>query len=323
MADHPVPTSAHPGVYAVEHAVKRRLLRFLQRPLLAVGPEWFPDLSEFNGVVDWNALGAAHAAGSISGVAIRAGFGTVRADRQFSANQAGARSHGIPAIYYWFNYPTYNTPQAEAAKFNSVVGPLGPGEAQCGDFEDDAPASIFPRGQAGADWAKAFLTALEAPQNASWWYTYPFLLSVIPFQELYGVWPFWLADYSATPDSAFTAPIARQFTDCGSTPGVSGCCDQSRVLKAPLSQWLTGGPEVLDPNDPIVQRLLAAVDKVNQLWQDTSATVDPVGHGTVGQVLLDIWTATRAGGALTPAQDQKLSDLLATVQRIEAALKGA
>lgn len=200
----------------------------------------FPDISEYQGAVDWNALGAAYQAGQIEAVAIRAGFGTIRADRQFAANQAVVRIYGIPAIYYWFNYPTYNDPQAEAAMFNATVGPLGPSEAMCGDFEDDAASgSIFPRGQAGVDWAKAFLTALEAPQNATWWYTYPYLLSVIPFQQLYGVWPFWLADYSITPDSAFPIPIARQFTNCGSTPGVNGCCDQSRVLKAPLSQWLT------------------------------------------------------------------------------------
>lgn len=208
----------------------------------------FPDISEFQGAVDWGALGAAYRAGQIEAIAIRAGFGTVRADHQFAANQAGARAHGIPAIYYWFNYPTFNTPQAEAAMFNSVVGPLGPAEAMCGDFEDDgASGSVFPRGQAGVDWAKAFLTAVEAPQNATWWYTYPFLLTVIPFSQLFGIWPFWLADYSTARDSAFTVPIARQFTDCGSTPGVGGCCDQSRVLKAPLSQWLTPVPPPVPP----------------------------------------------------------------------------
>jgi GH25 family lysozyme M1 (1,4-beta-N-acetylmuramidase) len=199
----------------------------------------FPDISEHQGAVDWNALGSAYSAGAIEAVAIRAGFGTVRADFQFATNQSECRARGIPAIYYWFNYPDTNSPEAEASVFNSVVGPLHTAEAMCGDFEDDGP-HLFPRGQAGANWARAFLSALQAPQNATWWYTYPFLLSVIPFQQLYGTWPFWLADYGATPDSAFGQAMARQFTDCGSTPGVSGCSDQSRVLKPPLSQWLTG-----------------------------------------------------------------------------------
>jgi GH25 family lysozyme M1 (1,4-beta-N-acetylmuramidase) len=208
----------------------------------------FPDISEFQGAVDWDALGAAYIAGQIEAVAMRAGFGTVRADAQFARNQSECRARGIPAIYYWFNYPDTNLPEAEAAMFNSVVGPLQANEAMVGDFEDDG-AHLFPRGQAGVDWARAFLTAIEAPQNASWWYTYPYLLSVIPFQQLYGVWPFWIADYSATPDSAFSQAIARQFTNCGATPGVAGCCDQSRVLGAPLSQWLTGGDDMFTDAD--------------------------------------------------------------------------
>lgn len=220
----------------------------------------FPDISEHQGAVDWNALGSAYQAGQIEAVAMRAGFGTVRADNQFATNQRECRARGIPAIYYWFNYPTFNTPQAEAAMFNATVGPLRAGEAMVGDFEDDGSSgSVFPRGQAGVDWAKAFLTAVEAPQNATWWYTYPFLLSVIPFSELYGIWPFWLADYSATPDSAFVQPIARQFTDCGSTPGVSGCCDQSRILKSPLSQWLT-------PKEDQMDRMIYASASLPVLW---------------------------------------------------------
>lgn len=169
---------------------------------------------------------------------MRAGFGTVRADAQFARNQAECRARGIPAIFYWFNYPSFNSPQAEAALFNAVVGPLQAGEAMMGDFEDDLPASTFPRGQAGVDWARAFLTALQTPQNASWWYTYPALFYAVGFDPLLGTWPFVLADYRTTPDPRLeAAAIALQFTDCGATPGVTGCCDQNRVLMPPLSQW--------------------------------------------------------------------------------------
>jgi GH25 family lysozyme M1 (1,4-beta-N-acetylmuramidase) len=208
----------------------------------------FPDISEHQGVVDWNALGAAFAAGQIEAVSMRAGFGTVRADFQFARNQSECRARGIPAIFYWFNYPTFNSPQAEAAMFTRAVGPLQQNEAMMGDFEDDAPASIFPRGQPGVDWARAFLSALPAPQNATWFYTYTSLFNEVGMSPLLATWPFVWADYSARQDDPFGA-IARQFTDCGSTPGVVGCCDQNRVLKAPLSQWLTGGHMPLDQND--------------------------------------------------------------------------
>jgi GH25 family lysozyme M1 (1,4-beta-N-acetylmuramidase) len=201
----------------------------------------FPDISEHQGVVDWNALGAAHAAGTIEAVSMRAGFGTVRADTQFARNQAECRARGIPAIFYWFNYPTFNSPQAEAAMFNSVVGPLHPREAMMADFEDDAASnSVFPRGPAGVAWAKAFLSAVQAPQNATWFYTYTSLFQDVGMGPLLATWPFVWADYSSRTDDPFGA-IARQFTDCGVTPGVVGCCDQNRVMKGPLSRWLTGG----------------------------------------------------------------------------------
>jgi GH25 family lysozyme M1 (1,4-beta-N-acetylmuramidase) len=206
----------------------------------------FPDISEHQGAVDWNALGAAFQAGQVEAVSMRAGFGTVRADNQFARNQAECRARGIPAIYYWFNYPTFNSPQAEAAMFNRVVGPLRDHEALMADFEDDPSSnSVFPRGEAGIDWANAFLTALESPQNATWFYTYTSLFNAVGMSPLLATWPFVWADYSAAPDSAFPA-IARQFTDCGSTPGVTGCCDQNRVLTPPLAQWLTGGSMPLD-----------------------------------------------------------------------------
>jgi GH25 family lysozyme M1 (1,4-beta-N-acetylmuramidase) len=221
----------------------------------------FPDISEHQGAVDWNALGAAFQAGQIEAVSMRAGFGTVRADFQFARNQSECRARGIPAIFYWFNYPTFNSPQAEAAMFNRTVGPLRDGEAMMGDFEDDESDPnnpiLFPRGQAGVDWASAFLSALESPTNATWFYTYTSLFNAVGMGPLLATWPFVWADYRAeVPDSTFPA-IARQFTDCGQTPGVVGCCDQNRVLKPPLSQWLQGGGMTQDQINALARVLIA------------------------------------------------------------------
>ena len=126
--------------------------------------------------------------------------------------------------------------------FNATVGPLQPNEALCGDFEDDPNAIPFPRGEVGLQWCRDFLAALPSSPAATWWYTYPFLLSAVGLQPLIGVWPLWMADYSTTPDSAVAPAIARQFTNCGSTPGIGGCSDQSRVLRPLQNQWLTSSP---------------------------------------------------------------------------------
>jgi GH25 family lysozyme M1 (1,4-beta-N-acetylmuramidase) len=243
----------------------------------------FPDISEHQGVVGWNALGDAYATGQIEAVSMRAGFGTVRADFQFARNQFECRARSIPAIYYWFNYPTVNSPQAEAAMFNSVVGPLQAREAMMGDFEDDpASSSVFPRGQSGIDWARAFLGALQSPQNATWFYTYTSLFNAVGMGPLLATWPFVWADYSARQDDPFGA-IARQFTDCGSTPGVAGCCDQNRVLKPPLSQWLTGGNQFLmaltdqqqhDLYVACVENMLPAVARLDARLPQMDAKLD-------------------------------------------------
>lgn len=255
---HPVPLSAHPGAEAEHaavlaaphrswwtHAEPGRTLQAQLVGALAAGTPIFPDISEHNGAVDWELLERAWRAGLILAVAMRAGFGTVRADKQFARNRDEARRRGIPAVFYWFCYSAYNSAAAEAAMFNRTVGPLRPGEAMAGDFEDDPNAKPFVRGAAGLRWCQDFLGALQSPRNATWGYSYPALISVIGLQPLWQTWPFWLADWGRTPDSAFGYAALRQFTNCGSTPGVGGCCDQSRVLQGPLSRWLTaGGPPV-------------------------------------------------------------------------------
>lgn len=249
----------------------------------------FPDISEFQGAVDWDTLQAAYRAGAIEAVAMRSSFGTVRADQQFVTNQQECRARGIPAIYYHFCYPTFNTPQAEAAFFNNVVGPLQANEAMVGDFEDDG-TNKFPRGMAGSDWAKAFLTAVAAPQNATWFYTYTSLYDQINLGVLAATWPFWWADYSARTDNPYGA-IARQYTDAGSTPGVSGSCDQSRVLQAPLSQWLTGGNEMTSDQ---AKMLL-------QLWELLiGGAPQPEGQGGVGWIKVGIDQLLVQTAALQP-----------------------
>lgn len=267
MLDHPIPRTAHPGV---DHAHLQRArgpvrdawavlqhLPFEERLARAVaaGQPFFPDLSEHNGAVNWDQLAAAWRAGLLEAVAMRAGFGTVRADAQFARNQAEARRRGIPNIAYWFCYSAYNSAAAEAAMFNRMVGTLRPGEAMAGDFEDDPNARPFVRGAAGLRWCQDFLGALQAPQNATWGYSYPALISAVGLQPLWQTWPFWLADWSATPDSAFGYATLRQFTDCGSTPGVGGCCDQSRVLRAPLSRWLTPGGDPGEDDMPLTEQI--------------------------------------------------------------------
>lgn len=286
--DHPVPSCAHPGV---RRAWPAGAARTAVRGLDAAAA-MFPDISEFEDPpfrshpVDWDALEAAYRVGEILGVAIRAGFGMVRADASFERNRSEARARCIPAIYYWFAYPAYNAADAEAKLFNEVVGQLAPGEAQALDIEDDPQAEPFLRGSGGRAWIERFLTLCASPQNATWWYTYPSLLYELGLTYLANTWPCWAAVYGGpVPAGA----MAVQFTDAGSTPGVDGPCDQSRVLQGPLARWLTpssspaapssGGPLMALSDDQQAQ-LLEKVNVLHASW----CTNQPAGNTDPQQI---------------------------------------
>jgi GH25 family lysozyme M1 (1,4-beta-N-acetylmuramidase) len=208
-----------------------------------------PDISEYQGGVDWNALGAAYRAGQIEGIIIRAGFGTVRADHQLAVNQAGARAQGIPHLYYWFCYPGINSPEAEAAKFNAVVGQLQPGEGQVGDFENDPSlprASQWPAD--GLAWARGFLTACGAPQSATGWYTSLGFARAHNLLPLGLSWWAWQAEYGPAQPTPGMNPVMWQYADNVPVPGINGPCDASKMIRGRFTDLVI--PAAPDPPTP-------------------------------------------------------------------------
>lgn len=255
---HPVPASAHPGVHPVGllRRFRAELPVFRAHPALTVAAAW-PDLSEFNDPpyrsswVDWDVLAQAYRAGLISGVAIRAGFGTVRADHSFARNQAAGRARGIPLVYYWFNYPGYNTAAAEAVIFNATVGPLGPGEAMMADFENDPGAIGWPTGAAALAWGREFLTLIEAPQNATWWYCSTSFVGPFGLASLADTWAWVEAEYGvSSPNTLGLSPMGWQETSTATVPGVDGPTDWNVLLRPPFTAWLTPGAPAPAPDPP-------------------------------------------------------------------------
>jgi GH25 family lysozyme M1 (1,4-beta-N-acetylmuramidase) len=206
-----------------------------------------PDISEYQTSVNWDALAAAYHAGQLEGVIIRASVGTLRPDHQFAGNWAAARARNIPRIAYHFCYPTVNSPQAEAAYFNSVVGPLQMGEGQAGDFEDDRdlrwPAD-------GMGWASTFLADCRAPQFATTWYTSLGFARAHNLLNLQSTWNGWQAEYGVAAPSAGMNPALWQFSSCASVPGVAGCCDASVVMRGHFSDLLVGGAPLKEMDMP-------------------------------------------------------------------------
>jgi lysozyme len=113
------------------------------------------DISEFQGVINWDALNAV-----ANFVYIRMGFGTSRKDFQFDRNKAEARrvqaAAGPLGIgYYYYAYPTLLGAVESANWFADNVGDLQPGEQLALDLEGDI-------GNDPAGWTLAFLQQVEA-----------------------------------------------------------------------------------------------------------------------------------------------------------------
>ena len=290
MTDHPVPRSAHPGVDAEFERLELSTLSRWQTALAATAggaPGW-PDISEFNDppyrptAVDWDALELAYRQGLIAGVMMRAGFGTVRADRSFARNQAEARKRAIPNIPYWFNYPAYNTAAAEAAMFNATVGPLGPAEAQLADAENDPGALGWPSGAAALAWLTEFLTLLQAPRNATLWYCSTSFVGPFDLASLAQTWGWVEAEYGvAAPDTLGLNPMGWQQTSSATVPGVNGPCDWNQLLRPPLSQWLTPTQEV-DMTDAQAAQLQRVFDVLTTIPEGRTG-------GNVGDLVANVY----------------------------------
>lgn len=79
------------------------------------------DISKWQGAPDWDKLAAAHKAGRLDFVILRAGYGANTIDPTFAANYAAATARGIPLGAYWYAYWQQAAPAQEAAAFVAAV----------------------------------------------------------------------------------------------------------------------------------------------------------------------------------------------------------
>lgn len=292
MISAPEPRSGHPGVHDEHVGMWRRFHTLASlRALAAAGGEWVPDLSEFNGAVDMGAVKRAGAAGVI----LRAGFGTSREDHAWRTNRANAEAAGLAWCAYWVNYPSYNSPAAEAAMFNSVVGPLPVGCGMASDCENDPGARPWPTGSAARDWLAAFLTACGPADYPPPWYCSTSFVGPHQLGPLASTWPWWEAAYGVSaPDELGMAPRLWQETDRATVPGVPGPCDVSVVLRGTFASLLYGGSSA--PPDPLV--LLGGSSAMT-----IAIAARPIGPGAPTEPGVDTFAITPDGSSVTWSGD--------------------
>lgn len=184
-----------------------------------------PDVSEFQGTVDWPRLVAA----GYPAVIVRAHNGT-RADEQWSRNRAQAHAAGVRALGLYQYLVADRDAAVQAEEFCDLVGQLLPGEWPICDLE------VGDGDQAAR--ARAWYTTVAARlQNAR----AEELYSGLAFYQAHGLAAagytrVWLAAYGPTEP---TLPHELwQFTDARTVPGITNPCDAS-VFHGTVADLLT------------------------------------------------------------------------------------
>lgn len=193
------------------------------------------DLASYQGLPDFVQMRAA----GFNFALIKATQGTSYVNPFLHAALRAARDAGMLVAFYHFAEPGTNTPEAEAAHFLDVVGPLlQPGDVTSLDLET-GDGNL-------AAWALAWLQAVETAVGAKpllysgLWFMQPHDLTGNPELAVYGLW---LAAYQAQePDAPAPWPFIAVWQDSGGTtvPGVVGPCDTD-VFYGDESQWRAYG----------------------------------------------------------------------------------
>ena len=194
---------------------------------------WGPDVSTYQGAVDWAAV---KRAGASFGIA-KASAGSTIADPDFAASWRDMKNLHLRRIAYHFAYPSLNSASAEAGQFLRCLRAAGgwaPGDGMMLDLETGTGNL--------SGWALAWLQDVAgATKCRTWAYSYgPFIRLHLTDPRL-ATWPLHLADYqAAVPPSVppWSSFALWQHTDAGAVPGIAGAVD--------LNNWMGGSVAALD-----------------------------------------------------------------------------
>lgn len=189
-----------------------------------------PDVSDFQGVVDWAAV---RASGRLFGFT-KATEGRTFVAETFGANRTGMAAAGmvLRGIYH-FARPDRNSAANEATHFLTTTGSLDSGEVAVLDLE----SGNIGHAETGA-WALAWLEAVEkATGRTPWVYSYASFLADFDTSALTR-FPLWIAGYGPNdgqvPEKKYRPGTDRwpraivwQYTSAASVPGVAGQCDDN------------------------------------------------------------------------------------------------
>lgn len=220
-----------------------------------------PDVSHFQGTVDWAAVAAAGEAFAGS----KATDGIRHVDPQFARNWRGIAAAGIPVrIAYHYGH-NESSAVSQADHFLSTVGDLEDGDLLCLDAEDVCRASHGIETEATVDWIADFLARVVAgsglPRSrvllytGRWWWNPRTAGSPVAAEH-----PLWLSDYEHREPplpGGWSSYVLHQYTSKDKVPGIPTRVDRSRfngsVEQLHALAGLGGSAGVLVPQRAVQQ----------------------------------------------------------------------
>ncbi len=187
------------------------------------------DVSEHNGVIDWNKVKAS----GIGFAMLRGGYGQT-VDKQFQRNASECNRLGIPIGVYWFSYALNNVGAIrEAIRCLEAIQPYKIDYPIAFDLEYDSvnyaqKQGVFIGMELASGMARAFCQTLQDAGYTAMNYANPDYLNRYFDERVQTEFPVWLAQWpNGTPnlDKPPRTCGIWQYSEKGSVPGISGPVD--------------------------------------------------------------------------------------------------
>lgn len=183
------------------------------------------DVSEFQGVIDWNQVKAA----GYQFAMLRAGYGFGTVDAQFHRNASECNRIGMPIGVYWFCYAV--SPETAAAEADGCLNTISSYRLDYPVCYDIEQASIdYASGQGvsitpslATQIVKSFCNKVEANGYYAMYYSNKNFLNTYFPSDLSERYALWYAYYTSQFDG--TNCGIWQYSSQGSIPGISGNVD--------------------------------------------------------------------------------------------------
>ena len=187
------------------------------------------DISKWQGRPDWDRLAAAHRAGTLNFVILRAGYGANTTDPTFEANYAAATARGIPLGAYWYAYWQQATPAQEAAAFLAAVQGKTLQYGVWYDVEYEKSITSL-SSTARTDKTLQALAVLAASGRYCGLYASTDMINNRMEHSRLRSYDIWAAQYGAKCTCKLPYGL-WQYSSTGSADGIDGHVDQDRAYK--------------------------------------------------------------------------------------------